>query len=241
MSKKLKYNICGKFKQFLSLIMKIHKEGVKIVSVGFFSLLALNLMAYYFIPKNLSLLFYLLLVSSIVVFCCVLNFFRSSPCVFLGETENIVISPADGRIVAIEEVFEPEYFHEKKLQVSVFMGITNVHINWVPVNGKVLQSFHQDGRFRAAYLPKSSIDNERSTVVIERENGEQILVRQIAGAMARRIVTYAQAGQECHINQQLGFIKFGSRVDLFLPLDANVQVELDQEVRGNQTIIAQLT
>ena len=221
--------------------MKIHKEGVKIVSSVFFSLLVLNAVAYYFIPKHLSLLFYLLFFTSLIVFCCVLNFFRSSPCVFSGETEKIVISPADGKVVAIEEVFEPEYFHEKKLQVSVFMSITNVHINWIPVNGKVLQSFHQAGRFMAAYLPKSSTENERSTVVIERENGEQILVRQIAGAMARRIVTYAQSGQECHINQQLGFIKFGSRVDLFLPLDADVQVELDQKVYGNQTIIAQLT
>jgi phosphatidylserine decarboxylase len=157
----------------------------------------------------------------------------------MGDAEDIVVSPADGTIVVLEEVYEAEYFHEKRIQISVFMGITNVHVNWIPIEGKIIHSSHQNGRFRAAYLPKSSIDNERSTVVIERDNGEQILVRQIAGAMARRIVTYAKVGQMCHINEQLGFIKFGSRVDIFLPLTAKIEVEIDQKVYGNQTIIAQ--
>jgi phosphatidylserine decarboxylase len=118
------------------------------------------------------------------------------------------------------------------------MGLTNVHINWIPINGKIMHYEHQDGRFRAAYLPKSSMENERSTVVIERADGTQVLVRQIAGAMARRIVTYAEIGREAHINEQLGFIKFGSRVDLFLPLDVEIAVELDQKVYGNRTVIA---
>jgi len=116
----------------------------------------------------------------------------------------------------------------------------NAHINWIPCNGKVILSTHQNGRFQAAYLPKSSSENERSNIIIERENGEQILVKQIAGAVARRIVTYVNAGQECRINQQLGFIKFGSRVDLFLPLHAKVEVKLGDKVKGNQTIIAHL-
>ncbi|GHT76059.1 phosphatidylserine decarboxylase proenzyme [Bacteroidia bacterium] len=217
--------------------MKIHKEGRKIVLYCFVILLLSNAILYYFASKSIFFYFYLL--ASVVVFGVILNFFRSSRCVFPGETQNLVICPADGTIVAIEEVFEPEYFQENKLQVSVFMGITNVHVNWIPVDGKVLVSTHQNGRFMAAYLPKSSTENERSTIVIERENGDRILVRQIAGAVARRIVTYAQPNQDCRINQEMGFIKFGSRVDLFLPLDAEIQVELDQKVYGNQTIIAQ--
>jgi phosphatidylserine decarboxylase len=218
--------------------MKIHKEGYKIIVAVLVLLIGLNLLLYFFASK--ILLFYLILFTSLFVFCIVLNFFRSPHCVYPGETKNVVIAPADGRIVVIEEVFEAEYFKEKRLQISVFMGITNVHINWIPIDGTIVHYSHQKGRFRAAYLPKSSTENERSTVVIERENGEQILVRQIAGAMAKRIVTYAKTGKECHINEQLGFIKFGSRVDLFLPLDAEIQVELDQKVYGNQDVIALL-
>jgi phosphatidylserine decarboxylase len=169
-----------------------------------------------------------------------LNFFKNPHSLFTGTAENSVVSPADGTIVVVEEVFENEYFHEKRIQVSVFMGITNVHVNWIPLEGKIVHFSHQNGRFRAAYLPKSSLDNERSTIVIERDNGEQVLVRQIAGAMARRIVTYAKVGQMCRINEQLGFIKFGSRVDIFLPLSAEIEVEIDQKVYGNQTVIAQL-
>jgi phosphatidylserine decarboxylase len=152
----------------------------------------------------------------------------------------MIVAPADGTIVVIEEVTENEYFHEKRLQVSVFMSLFNAHINWIPCDGKVIHSSHQKGRFMAAYLPKSSTENERSTIVIERENGDQILVRQIAGAMAKRIVTYAKPGKTCEINQQLGFIKFGSRVDLFLPLHADIKVDLDVGVKGNSTLIALL-
>jgi len=126
------------------------------------------------------------------------------------------------------------------LQVSIFMSLFNAHVNWVPCDGKVVHASHQNGRFFAAYLPKSSAENERSTIVIEQENGEQILVRQIAGAMAKRIATYVKPGHDCHINQQLGFIKFGSRVDVFLPLSAKVEVKLGDCTKGNQTVIAQL-
>ena len=218
--------------------MRIHKEGYKIILFTFIFLVLLNTILYYFASH--TLFFYFILATSFCVFAIILNFFRSPFCAYSGETEDVVIAPADGTIVVIEEVFETEYFQKKKLQVSVFMSITNVHINWIPVNGKIIHYSHQNGRFMAAYLPKSSTENERSTIVIERENGDQILVRQIAGAMAKRIVTYAKEGQECHINEQLGFIKFGSRVDLFLPLDADIKVELDQKVWGNQTIIAHL-
>jgi phosphatidylserine decarboxylase len=194
----------------------------------------------FYLYASKIILFYFILLVSLFVFCVVLNFFKNPRSIFTGDPDGIVVSPADGTVVVVEEVYENEYFHEQRIQVSVFMGITNVHVNWIPADGKIVHFSHQNGRFRAAYLPKSSIDNERSTVVIERENGERVLVRQIAGAMARRIVTYAQVGQLCHINEQLGFIKFGSRVDLFLPLTADIKVEIDQKVYGNQTVIAQL-
>lgn len=216
--------------------MRIHKEGHKIALYTFIALAIINAIVYYFLFP--SWIFYFILAVSISIFWIILNFFKSPDCIFHGKTQDIVIAPADGKIVVIEEVFEREYFKEKKLQVSIFMGITNIHVNWVPLDGKVIHYSHQNGRFQAAYLPKSSTENERSTIVIERSNGQQILVRQIAGAMAKRIVTYVKEGKECRINEQLGFIKFGSRVDLFLPLDTQLNVKLDQKVYGNQTIIS---
>jgi phosphatidylserine decarboxylase len=216
--------------------MKIHKEGRNIILVSFILLALINVVLYSFAPRLVA--YVLIWLVSLAVWGAIIFFFRTSRISFLGDTENTVVAPADGRIVAIEEVFETEYFQGRRLQISIFMGLTNVHVNWVPVNGKVIHYSHQNGRFRAAYLPKSSTENERSTVVIERPNGERIMVRQIAGAMAKRIVTYAKEGEDCRINQQLGFIKFGSRVDLFLPLDAEIGVELDQKVYGNQTVIA---
>ncbi|MDR1737419.1 MAG: phosphatidylserine decarboxylase family protein [Candidatus Symbiothrix sp.] len=217
--------------------MKIHKEGRKIIFVAFVLLSLLNIGLYFFAYR--ALIFGLMAVS-IILFLAVVNFFRSPRYVYTGQTDKVVVAPANGKVVVIEEAFETEYFHEKRLQISIFMGLTDVHVNWIPVDGKIIHCSHQDGRFRAAYLPKSSTENERSTVVIERTNGDKIMVRQIAGAMAKRIVTYAKEGNDCHINQQLGFIKFGSRVDLFLPLDAQIDVELDQRVGGNRDVIAYL-
>ena len=218
--------------------MKIHKEGNNIIIYTFITLLLLNWVL--FRVTNHSLLFYFILLPSIGAFILVLNFFRSPVRVFSDQQQGTVVAPADGTIVVIEEVMENEYLHEKRLQVSIFMSVVNVHVNWVPCNGKIIYSTHQNGRFWAAYLPKSSIENERSTIVIERDNGEKILLRQIAGAVAKRIVTYIKSGHECRINQQLGFIKFGSRVDLFLPLHTKVEVKIGDSVKGNQTIIAQL-
>ena len=169
-----------------------------------------------------------------------LNFFRSPFRRFPGDSENSVVASADGRIVAIEEVYEPEYFKDKRLQVSIFMSVLNVHANWFPINGTVKVAKHHKGRFMAAYLPKSSTENERSTVVIEREDGLEILVRQIAGALARRIVTYPEVGEVGHIDDHFGFIKFGSRVDIYLPIGTKVFVEMDQRVTGNQTVIAEI-
>ena len=218
--------------------MKIHKEGKNILIFTLITLLLINWV--FFRVTNHSLLFYFVLLLSIGIFILLLNFFRRPERVFIDDRPGIVVAPADGTVVVIEEVMENEYLHEKRLQVSIFMSLFNAHVNWVPCDGKVIHLAHQNGRFWAAYLPKSSMENERSTIVIEQDNGEKILVRQIAGAVAQRIATYIKTGHECRINQQLGFIKFGSRVDLFLPLHAKIEVKMGACVKGNQTVIAQL-
>ena len=219
--------------------MRIHREGYKILTISTFMLISLNLVNYFLVGK--SLFYYTILVISIVLFVALLNFFRFPKRIFRANNENIIVAPADGTIVVMEEVFEDEHLQEKRIQVSIFMSLFNAHVNWIPVNGKIIHNSHQNGRFMAAYLPKSSRENERSTVVIERKDGKKILLRQIAGAMAKRIVTYSKEGNDCHINDELGFIKFGSRVDLFLPLDAKIQIKVDEKVKGNQTVIAQLS
>lgn len=219
--------------------MKVHHEGRDVLAIYFIILSVLNGALYYFFHQ--PILSYIVGAVSLILFLIVLNFYRSPYRRFEGDMTNIVVSSADGKIVAIEEVYEGEYFKDKRLLVSVFMSPFNVHANWFPMNGKVLFAKHHDGRFMAAYLPKSSTENERSTVVIESEDGKnQILLRQVAGAMARRIVTYPKAGDEAHIDSHLGFIKLGSRVDLYLPLGAEILVEMDQKVAGNQTVIAKL-
>lgn len=218
--------------------MKVHHEGRNILVITFLALFLINGALIYLYGK--CVFTYLILGVSIVAFLAVLNFFRSPHRRFLGDSENSVVASADGRIVAIEEVFEPEYFKDNRLQVSIFMSVFNVHANWFPINGTVKIAKHHKGRFMAAYLPKSSTENERSTVVIEREDGVQVLVRQIAGALARRIVTYPEVGEVGHIDDHFGFIKFGSRVDIYLPVGTKVLVEMNQNVTGNQTIIAEL-
>ncbi|GAB6011872.1 phosphatidylserine decarboxylase family protein [Viscerimonas tarda] len=218
--------------------MKVHHEGRGILITLFIVLAIINVLVVYFYKE--CVLTYLLLAVSAVAFLSVLNFFRSPLRRFTGDSSDSVVAPADGRIVAIEEVFEPEYFQDKRLVVSIFMSIFNVHANWYPVNGRVKLKKHHNGRFMAAYLPKSSAENERSTVVIERTDGKEVLVRQIAGAVARRIVTYPEVGDQAYINDHFGFIKFGSRVDVYLPLGTKVLVDMDQSVRGNQTVIAKL-
>ena len=152
-----------------------------------------------------------------------------------------MVAPADGRIVVAGEIVEEnDYFHDRRKMISIFMSVVNVHANWYPVDGTIKKVGHQNGKFLKAWLPKASTDNERSMVVIETPEGTEVMARQIAGAMARRIVTYAEPGEECYIDEHMGFIKFGSRVDVYLPLDAEILVELDQKTIGNQTIIAKL-
>ncbi|MDR0231222.1 MAG: phosphatidylserine decarboxylase family protein [Dysgonamonadaceae bacterium] len=218
--------------------MTIHKEGYKTIAVTTVGLLLLNLIIYYLVGK--SLFFYFILFTSTVFFLIILNFFRRPVRIFEVVDNNVIVAPADGTVVVIEEVKESDFFQEDRLQLSIFMNVFNVHINWIPIGGKILHSSHQRGRFMAAYLPKSSVDNERSSIIIESESGQKILVRQIAGALAKRIVTYTKEGQNCRINQQLGFIKFGSRVDLYLPLGTEVLVKPDDKVYGNRTAIARL-
>lgn len=218
--------------------MKVHKEGTGLLLTLFTILFVVNVGLYYAV--EMRWLFYTVAFVSTLLFLLVLNFFRSPYRRFPYDSEGLVIAPADGTIVAIEEVMENEILHRKCLQISIFMSIFNVHANWFPVNGTVKYVSHQNGRFMAAYLPKSSTENERSTIVITTRKGVEILTRQIAGAMARRIVTYAKPGEKCHVDEQMGFIKFGSRVDVYLPVDTEVLVEMDQTVTGNQTPIARL-
>lgn len=218
--------------------VKIHREGRNILTVLFLALLIINGLLYRFCP--IHVLNIILHIASALFFLLVLNFFRSPRRHFPGEQRNAVVAPADGVVVVTEEVVENEYFHDKRLQVSIFMNLVNVHANWTPVNGTVTHVSHQDGRYIAAWLPKSSTENERSTIVIKAENGQEILMRQIAGALARRIVTYAEPGESYQIDEHIGFIKFGSRVDLFLPLDAEIMVKLNEKTVGNLTQVARL-
>lgn len=215
--------------------MKIHHEGREILIVSFLLLGGINALLYYF---KVEWALYPVLFVSTVLYLIMLNFFRCPRRHFSGEMHNTVVAPADGKIVVIEEVMENEYFHDKRLMISIFMNVFNVHANWFPVNGTVKHVAHNNGRFMAAYLPKASTENERSMVVMTTPDGQEIMARQIAGAMARRIVTYAEPGEECHIDEHMGFIKFGSRVDVYLPIGTEVCVEMDQVVTGNQTVIA---
>ncbi len=217
--------------------MKIHREGTEIIIAVGIAFVILNAFVYFYAPR---VLFYVVLIATLIPYLGVINFFRSPCRHFQGDTQKKVVSSVDGKVVVVEEVLEDAYFHDKRLQISVFMTLVNVHANWFPVNGTVKHVSHQNGRFMAAYLPKSSTENERSTIVIETPEGVEILVRQIAGAMARRIVTYAEEGDVCRIDDHLGFIKFGSRVDIFLPLGSEVCVNVDEIVTGNQTVLAKL-
>ena len=177
---------------------------------------------------------------SIVSYLFVFNFFRSPRRFYHGPRKNMVISSVDGKVVAIEKVFEKEYLKSEAIMFSVFMSPFNVHANWYPVDGTVEYVRHHKGRFLSAYLPKASTENERSTIGIVTDENVRITARQIAGAMARRIVTYARRGHVADINGHMGFIKFGSRVDLYLPLDAEILVKMNQKVKGGVTPVARL-
>ena len=204
------------------------------------SLIVLALFLLWYLLPQCVVLNSILSLGSFVLYMLMVNFFRSPKRIFPGDVENVIVAPADGKVVVIEKVYEPDHFKDERIQVSIFMSPLNVHANWYPVDGVVVRAEHQKGKFHKAWLPKARTEKERSLVVIKMNDGREILVRQVAGAMARRIVTYAAAGEECFIDQHLGFIKFGSRVDLYLPLDAKINVALDQKTVGNETVIANL-
>ena len=218
--------------------IRIHREGTDTL---IYSVLAIGLVAYllyHFVDNKIP--FWSFAVIFGAAWLVVLNFYRCPIRYFEGDTERLVVAPADGKIVVIEEVMENEYFHEKRLMISIFMSLFNVHANWFPVDGKVKKVVHKDGNFHKAWLPKASEENEHADVLITTPEGEDILCRQIAGAMARRIVTYAKPGEECYIDERLGFIKLGSRVDVYLPLGSEVCVKMGQYTTGDQTVLAKL-
>ena len=218
--------------------IRIHREGTAILIVSAILLLGINALVLWLF--DCKLLTYILAAITILIYMLMVNFFRCPIRLFGKDTEKVVVAPADGKIVVIEEVDEHEYFHDKRLMISIFMDVTNVHANWYPVDGVVKHVSHQNGKFMKAWLPKASTENERSMVIIETPEGQTVMARQIAGAVARRIVTYAKAGEECYIDEHMGFIKFGSRVDVYLPLGTEVLDKMGQKTTGNQTIIAKL-
>lgn len=220
--------------------IRLHREGTDTLLIMLVFLLVANAVVYYVAGERWPAVFYAILLASIIFYAIIVNFFRCPIRLFNGETENVVLAAADGKVVVVEEVDENEYFHNRRLMISIFMSLTNVHANWFPVDGHVKLVEHHSGNFHKAWLPKASSENERSTIVIETPGGQEILVRQIAGAVARRIVTYARPDDECYIDEHLGFIKFGSRVDVFLPLGSTPLVRVGQKAVGNQTIVARL-
>ncbi|MEM9920747.1 MAG: phosphatidylserine decarboxylase family protein [Bacteroidota bacterium] len=215
--------------------MHIHKEGYKILGYLALTLALVNLALLFWLPEGLLISGIL----SLVIFAAVLQFFRNPNRQIFIADDQIIYAPADGKIVVIEETQEDEYFEDKRMQISIFMSVTNVHVNRNPVSGTVNYFKYHPGKYLVAWHPKSSTENERTTVVIDNGTTE-ILLRQIAGAMAKRIVNYLEPGDEVVQGTDMGFIKFGSRVDLFLPLDADIQVSIGQKVKGNRTVIAKL-
>lgn len=217
-------------------IVKIHREGTNILILLFIVLLALNVPVWLFMPPYV--IPGILTAVSFTIYMFVFNFFRCPKRHYRGKRDNCVVSSVDGKVVAIERVYEGEWLKQDSIMVSVFMSPLNVHANWFPVDGTVDYVTHHRGRFLSAYLPKASVENERSTIGITMNNGCRIVVRQIAGAMARRIVTYACPGEKADIDDHLGFIKFGSRVDIYLPLDARILLKIGDITRGGLTPLA---
>ncbi|WP_445732774.1 phosphatidylserine decarboxylase family protein [Mariniflexile sp.] len=213
-----------------------HKEGRKIILVTLIMVVGISLLVDNFIP--IQWLRTILLIVLLIFLVLILQFFRN-PKRRTALNNDHVVSPVDGKVVVIEEVFEKEFFNEKRLQVSVFMSPINVHVTRYPIGGKVIFSKYHPGKYLVAWHPKASEENERTTVVVENDTYGKVLHRQIAGALAKRIVNYAKVNDQVVQGGESGFIKFGSRVDLFLPVDTKIKVKLNQKVRGGESIIAQ--
>ena len=213
-----------------------HKEGFKIITIALLFVIGLSIIANVFVEN--SRIRGGIIISLIILMVLVLQFFRNPKRVFVDHPDQI-LSPVDGKVVVIEEIFEKEYFQDKRLQVSVFMSPINVHITRYPLGGKIVYSKYHPGKYLVAWHPKSSEENERTTVVVQNKVFGEVLYRQIAGALAKRIVNYAQVGQEVEQATDSGFIKFGSRVDIFLPIDTKINVTLNQKVKGGISILAE--
>src|SRR5260221_6887346 len=218
--------------------MRIHKEGRTILFVLLLSLVALNAALIYFIAPGQPLQS-TVLGASIILFVLILQFFRE-PVFDVVKNEKDVFAPADGKVVVIEETEETEYLKSRRIQISIFMSPVNVHVNRMPVGGSIRYYRYHRGKYLVAWHPKSSTENERTTVVAKMKNGTEVLFRQIAGAAARRIKCYVKEGQTLEQGQEFGFIKFGSRVDVFLPLDATILVKIGQATTGGKTVLAEL-
>ena len=218
--------------------MTIHKEGYSSLAICILFIFVLNAVIQFYFPEAHTVK-WIIYILSFILFVIILQFFRS-PSITINTDETQVLCPADGKVVVIEETTETEFLKDKRIQLSVFMSPVNVHINRNPISGVVKYFKYNPGKYLVAWHPKSSTENERTTIVIENSNGVTVLFRQIAGAMARRIVWYVKEGDKVDQGQQFGFIKFGSRVDVFLPLGSEIKVELGQVVKGGRTILAEL-
>ena len=218
--------------------IRIHREGTNELTLSAGLILAIGVLLLRLFDSQIP--FWIFIVIFGAVWLMALNFYRCPIRYFNGDTEKLVVAPADGKVVVVEEAEENEYFHDKRLMISIFMSPLNVHANWFPVDGKVKFVHHQNGNYHKAWLPKASEENEHADIMITTPDGEDVLVRQIAGALARRIVTYAKENEDCYIDEHLGFIKLGSRVDVFLPLTAKAIVTIGQPTTGDQTVIAKL-
>ncbi|MEP7109489.1 MAG: phosphatidylserine decarboxylase family protein [Ferruginibacter sp.] len=218
--------------------MTIHREGYKSIAIGTMIFGALNLIFFYFFSVYLPVLAWIFFFVSFGLLLFLVSFFRI-PNRTLTLNDGVIVAPADGKVVVIEEVVDPEYFRNKRLQISIFMSPSNVHVNRNPISGEVIYNQYHKGKYLVAWHPKSSTENERHSVVIRKGNTE-ILVKQIAGALAKRIINYLQVGQHVRQTAEMGFIKFGSRVDLLLPVGTKINVALNQEVQGGVTVIGTL-
>ena len=218
--------------------MTIHREGYKSIAIGTLVFGAINLIYFYFLSSSLPWLGWVIFFATLFLLLFLISFFRI-PNRILTIKDNAIIAPADGKVVVIEEVVDVEYFKDKRLQVSIFMSPANVHVNRNPINGSVVYSQYHKGKFLVAWHPKSSTDNERYSVVL-RKGDTEILVKQIAGALAKRIINYLQVGKKVSQTEEFGFIKFGSRVDMLLPVGTKINVALNQVVQGGVTVIATL-
>jgi phosphatidylserine decarboxylase len=216
--------------------MNIHKEGFKIIAISAILFGLINVLSFYLISYPSPFISWIVFIITLALFIFVVSFFRI-PHRHLTISDNAVIAPADGKVVVIEEVQCDEYFKDRRIQVSIFMSPLNVHVNRNPVGGEVVYSQHHKGKYLVAWNPKSSTDNERHAVVY-RSNGKEILVKQIAGALAKRIINYLKPGMQVKQTAEMGFIRFGSSVDVLLPLDAKVQVKIGDKPKGGVTVIA---